>query len=148
MAAAPQLKRGRTTPALREGAAPVRDRLMAMLLLTAMLHAIVLLVDGEPVPYVLARIPSATDHRGNLAAGAQGVGRPLSDRERWLCQQIGPAMREAGMLFVGLDVIGGYVTEINVTSPTGARELDKQFHLDIGDLLMAAIGRAHSARAR
>jgi glutathione synthase len=108
----------------------------------------VLLVDGEPVPYVLARIPSATDHRGNLAAGAQGVGRPLSDRERWLCQQIGPAMREAGMLFVGLDVIGGYVTEINVTSPTGARELDKQFHLDIGDLLMAAIGRAHSARAR
>jgi glutathione synthase len=108
----------------------------------------VLLVDGEPVPYALARIPSATDHRGNLAAGAQGVGRPLNDRERWLCQQIGPAMRAAGMLFVGLDVIGGYVTEINVTSPTGARELDKQFHLDIGELLMAAIERARAARAR
>ena len=107
----------------------------------------VLLVDGEPVPYALARIPSATDHRGNLAAGAQGVGRPLNDRERWLCQQIGPAMRAAGMLFVGLDVIGGYVTEINVTSPTGARELDKQFHLDIGDLLMAAIERTRAARA-
>jgi glutathione synthase len=108
----------------------------------------VLLVDGEPVPYALARIPTATDHRGNLAAGAQGVGRPLNDRDRWLCQQIGPAMRAAGMLFVGLDVIGGYVTEINVTSPTGARELDKQFHLDIGELLMAAIERAHSGRAR
>jgi glutathione synthase len=107
----------------------------------------VLLVDGEPVPYALARIPSATDHRGNLAAGAQGVGRPLNDRDRWLCQQIGPAMRAAGMLFVGLDVIGGFVTEINVTSPTGARELDKQFHLDIGDLLMAAIERACAARA-
>jgi glutathione synthase len=107
----------------------------------------VLLVDGEPVPYALARIPSATDHRGNLAAGAQGVGRPLNDRDRWLCQQIGPAMRAAGMLFVGLDVIGGYVTEINVTSPTGARELDKQFHLDIGELLMAAIERARAARA-
>jgi len=107
----------------------------------------VLLVDGEPVPYALARIPSATDHRGNLAAGAQGVGRPLNDRDRWLCQQIGPAMRAAGMLFVGLDVIGGYVTEINVTSPTGARELDKQFHLDIGDLLMAAIERTRAARA-
>jgi glutathione synthase len=107
----------------------------------------VLLVDGEPVPYALARIPSATDHRGNLAAGAQGIGRPLNDRDRWLCQQIGPAMRAAGMLFVGLDVIGGYVTEINVTSPTGARELDKQFHLDIGELLMAAIERVRSARA-
>jgi glutathione synthase len=107
----------------------------------------VLLVDGKPVPYALARIPSDTDHRGNLAAGAQGVGRPLTERDRWLCQQIGPAMRAAGMLFVGLDVIGGYVTEINVTSPTGARELDKQFHLDIGDLLMAAIERTHAARA-
>src|SRR5579871_2029531 len=106
----------------------------------------VLLVDGEPVPYALARIPSATDHRGNLAAGARGVGRPLNERDRWLCQQIGPAMSAAGMLFVGLDVIGGYVTEINVTSPTGARELDKQFKLNIGELLMAAIERrlAHS----
>ena len=108
----------------------------------------VLLIDGEPVPYALARIPSATDHRGNLAAGAQGIGRPLSERDRWLCQQIGPAMSAAGMLFVGLDVIGGYVTEINVTSPTGARELDKQFKLDVGDMLMAAIERALVRRGR
>lgn len=108
----------------------------------------VLLIDGEPVPYALARIPSATDHRGNLAAGAQGVGRPLTERDRWLCQQIGPALSAAGMLFVGLDVIGGYVTEINVTSPTGARELEKQFNVDIGGMLMDAIERALARRKR
>ena len=101
----------------------------------------VLLVDGEPMPYALARMPSADDHRGNLAAGALGVGRPLNDRDRWLAAQIGPALARRGMLFVGLDVIGGYVTEINVTSPTGIRELDKQFHIKIGDLLMQAIER-------
>jgi glutathione synthase len=106
----------------------------------------VLLIDGEPVPYALARIPSPDDHRGNLAAGAKGVGRPLNDRDRWLCQQIGPVLREAGMLFVGLDVIGGYVTEINVTSPTGVRELDKAFGLDIGSLLIDAIARRLSSR--
>jgi glutathione synthase len=92
-----------------------------------------------PVPYALARIPAASDHRGNLAAGAKGVGRPLTERDRWLCAQIGPTLRERGMLFVGLDVIGGYVTEINVTSPTGIRELDAQFGLDIAGLLMDAI---------
>jgi glutathione synthase len=101
----------------------------------------VLLVDGEPVPYALARIPAADDNRGNLAAGAQGLGRPLTDRDRWLSSQIGPALAQRGMLFVGLDVIGGLVTEINVTSPTGIRELDKQFHMDIGDLLIQAIER-------
>jgi glutathione synthase len=101
----------------------------------------VLLVDGAPVPYALARIPAADDNRGNLAAGAQGVGRELNDRDRWLAAQIGPALAERGMLFVGLDVIGGQVTEINVTSPTGIRELDKQFHINIGDLLMQAIER-------
>jgi len=108
----------------------------------------VLLIDGEPVPYALARIPSGGDHRGNLAAGARGVGRPLNERDRWLCQQIGPAMSAAGMLFVGLDVIGGFVTEINVTSPTGIRELDKQFDLDIGATLMSAIERALVRRGR
>jgi len=108
----------------------------------------VLLIDGEPVPYALARIPVAHDHRGNLAAGATGVGRPLNDRDRWLCQQIGPALREAGVLFAGLDVIGGYVTEINVTSPTGVRELDRQFKLDIGRMLMEAIERRLSTRSR
>ena len=101
----------------------------------------VLLVDGEPVPYALARIPAADDNRGNLAAGAQGVGRPLNDRDRWLAAQIGPTLAGRGMLFVGLDVIGGQVTEINVTSPTGIRELDKLFDLNIGDLLMQAIER-------
>jgi glutathione synthase len=101
----------------------------------------VLLVDGEPIPYGLARIPSASDNRGNLAAGAKGVGRPLTDRERWVAGQIGPTLRERGMLFVGLDVIGGYVTEINVTSPTGVRELDKQFNLDIGGQFIDAILR-------
>ena len=102
----------------------------------------VILVDGSPVPYALARIPSDGDNRGNLAAGARGVGRPLDDRDRWLCERIGPALRERGMLFVGLDVIGGYVTEINVTSPTGVRELDRQFGLDIAGSLMDAIAAA------
>jgi glutathione synthase len=101
----------------------------------------VLLIDGEPVPYALARIPSPDDHRGNLAAGARGVGRPLNDRDRWLAEQIGPVLAAKGMLFVGLDVIGGFVTEINVTSPTGIRELDKQFGIHIADTLMDAIER-------
>jgi len=101
----------------------------------------VILVDGEPAPYALARIPSSSDNRGNLAAGAKGVGRPLDDRDRWLASRIGPALRERGMLFVGLDVIGGFVTEINVTSPTGVRELDRQFGLDIAGSLMDAIAR-------
>jgi glutathione synthase len=101
----------------------------------------VLLVDGEPVPYALARIPSAADNRGNLAAGAKGVGRALSERERWVAGEIGPALAAKGMLFVGLDVIGGYVTEINVTSPTGVRELDEQFNLDIGGQFIDAILR-------
>jgi glutathione synthase len=107
----------------------------------------VILVDGEPVPYALARIPSAADNRGNLAAGAKGVGRELNDRDRWLCAQIGPRLRERGMLFVGLDVIGGYVTEINVTSPTGIRELDQQFGIDIGGKLMDAIAKRLDLKA-
>jgi glutathione synthase len=101
----------------------------------------VLVVDGEPVPYALARIPTATDNRGNLAAGAKGVGRPLTDRDRWLVGEIGPKLAAQGMLFVGLDVIGGFVTEINVTSPTGIRELDQRFGIDIGGILMQAIAR-------
>ncbi len=101
----------------------------------------VILVNGEPVPFALARIPSATDNRGNLAAGATGVTRPLDDRDRFLAGQIGPRLAEQGMLFVGLDVIGGFVTEINVTSPTGIREIDKQRGTDIGGLFMDAIAR-------
>ncbi len=99
----------------------------------------ILLIDGEPVPHALARMPSPEDHRGNLVAGAKGVGRALTDRDRWLCSRIGPVMRDRGMLFVGLDVIGGFVTEINVTSPTGIRELDAQFGLDIGGQLIDAV---------
>jgi glutathione synthase len=99
----------------------------------------VLLVDGEPIPFALARIPAAHDNRGNLAAGARGVARPLNDRDRWLAAEIGPKLREAGMLFVGLDVIGGFVTEINVTSPTGIREIDKQCGTDVGARLIDAV---------
>lgn len=99
----------------------------------------ILLVDGEPVDHALARIPPAGDNRGNLAAGAQGKGRELTDRDRWVCAQIGPVMRERGMLFVGLDVIGGFVTEINVTSPTGIRELEKQYKIDIAGRLIDSI---------
>jgi glutathione synthase len=106
----------------------------------------VILVDGEPAPYALARIPTEADNRGNLAAGAKGVGRPLDDRDRWLAEQIGPVLRERGMLFVGLDVIGGFVTEINVTSPTGVRELGKQFGIDIAGTLMDAIARRLAGR--
>ncbi|MCE2714986.1 MAG: glutathione synthase [Acidibacter sp.] len=101
----------------------------------------VLLVDGTPIPFALARIPSSEDNRGNLAAGATGVGRPLRERDLFLTSQIGPSLAECGMLFVGLDVIGDYVTEINVTSPTGIRELDQQFGIDIAALLIAAIRR-------
>ena len=101
----------------------------------------VILVDGEPVPYALARIPTDADNRGNLAAGAKGVGRPLDDRDRWLAGRIGPELGARGMLFVGLDVIGGFVTEINVTSPTGVRELDREFGLDIAGQLMDAIAK-------
>jgi glutathione synthase len=107
----------------------------------------VILVDGEAMPFALARIPSGDDNRGNLAAGATGVGRPLNDRDRYLAAQIGPRLAEQGMLFVGIDVIGGFVTEINVTSPTGARELDKQFGIDIGGAFIDAVLRRLDARA-
>lgn len=108
----------------------------------------VLLIDGQPVPYALARIPSANDNRGNLAAGAKGVGRELNERDRWLAAQIGPVLAERGMVFVGIDVIGGFVTEINVTSPTGIRELDKQFGLNIGDMVIAAFERRLGSRPK
>lgn len=99
----------------------------------------ILMINGEPVDYALARIPEAGEHRGNLAAGGSGVGQALSERDRWICQQVGPVLREKGLLFVGLDVIGDYLTEINVTSPTCIRELDKQFDLNISAQLMDVI---------
>lgn len=101
----------------------------------------ILLIDGEPVPYALARIPAKGETRGNLAAGGRGEGVPLSERDYWICAQLAPTLKKMGLLFVGIDVIGDYLTEINVTSPTCIRELDKQYHLNIGALLMDAIER-------
>ncbi|MEC9483781.1 MAG: glutathione synthase [Halomonas sp.] len=101
----------------------------------------ILLIDGEPVPYGLARVPMAGETRGNLAAGGRGVSRELTERDRWLVEQVKPTIREKGLMFVGLDVIGDYITEINVTSPTCVREIDDQRGTDIAGLLMDAIIR-------
>ena len=101
----------------------------------------ILLVDGESVPYGLARVPMAGETRGNLAAGGTGVSRELTERDHWLIRQVQPMIREKGLMFVGLDVIGDYITEINVTSPTCVREIDDQRGTDIAGLLMDAIER-------
>lgn len=101
----------------------------------------ILVIDGEPVPYCLARIPAKGETRGNLAAGGTGLAQPLSEQDRWIVSQIAPTLREKGLLFVGLDVIGNYLTEINVTSPTCAREIDNAYGTNIGDLLIDAIAR-------
>ncbi len=108
----------------------------------------ILLIDGQPVPYALARIPAPGESRGNLAAGGSGVGVPLTARDRWICTQVAAALQDKGLLFVGLDVIGDYLTEINVTSPTCARELDKLYGLDIADQFMAVIAHKLSQRRR
>lgn len=105
----------------------------------------ILLVDGVPAPYALARIPSAGETRGNLAAGGRGVPVPLSDSDRAIASAVAEPLRERGLLFVGLDVIGDRLTEINVTSPTCIRELDKAHGLDIAGDLMAAIERKLAA---
>ncbi|WP_426287096.1 glutathione synthase [Luteibacter sp. E-22] len=99
----------------------------------------ILLIDGEPVPYALARIPQGDEFRGNLAAGGKGEGIALSDRDRWIAAQVGPELVRRGLRFVGLDVIGDYLTEINVTSPTGVRELDARFGINIAGLMFDAI---------
>ena len=99
----------------------------------------ILVVDGEPVPYALARIPQGDEFRGNLAAGGRGEGVALSERDRWIVSQVAPELRRRGLLFVGLDVIGDYLTEINVTSPTCVRELDAQFGLNIAGQLFDVI---------
>lgn len=99
----------------------------------------ILLVDGVPVDYCLARIPQGDEFRGNLAAGGRGEGRPLNERDRWIAAQVGPEMKRRGMRFVGLDVIGDYLTEVNVTSPTCVRELDAQFNLNISGQLFDAL---------
>jgi glutathione synthase len=94
----------------------------------------ILLIDGVPVDHGIARIPNAGDHRGNLAVGASAKGFTLSERDRWICNQIGATLKERGLLFVGIDVIGNYLTEINVTSPTCVREIDKLFHINIASM--------------
>ncbi|MES2998441.1 MAG: glutathione synthase [Pseudomonadota bacterium] len=99
----------------------------------------ILMIHGEPVPYALARIAAPGETRANLAVGGKGLGVELSERDRWICQQLRPILQEKGLVFVGLDVIGDYLTEINITSPTGIRELDEQFDLNIAGLLMDAI---------
>jgi glutathione synthase len=99
----------------------------------------VLVINGEPVPYCLARIPAKGETRGNLAAGGRGEARPLTDRDRWICQQVAPTLKEKGLLFVGLDIIGDYLTEINVTSPTCIKEINQAYNLDIAGTLMDCI---------
>lgn len=101
----------------------------------------VLVVDGEVIPFCLARIPSGNDFRGNLAAGGQGEVRPLSARDQWIAEQVAPSLVERGLLFVGLDIIGDYLTEINVTSPTCVQEIDRAQNTAIGEKLIAAICR-------
>ena len=105
----------------------------------------ILMIDGQPVPYALARIPKPGETRGNLAAGGTGKGIPLSDRDHWIAQEVGPELKRRGILFAGLDVIGDYLTEINVTSPTCIRELDRQFDLNISATLMDCIEAKLSA---
>ncbi|MCB1740485.1 MAG: glutathione synthase [Gammaproteobacteria bacterium] len=101
----------------------------------------VLMIDGQPTGYALARVPQADDMRGNLAAGAVGEAREMTERDHWIAAQVGPELKRRGLVFVGLDVIGDYLTEINVTSPTCVRELNEQIGLDIGATLMEAILR-------
>lgn len=105
----------------------------------------ILMIDGEPVPYALARIPKEGESRGNLAAGGRGEGVELSARDRWICERVGPELRARGLYFVGLDVIGDYLTEINVTSPTCIRELDKLYGLDIAGQLMDCLAAKRRA---
>ena len=99
----------------------------------------ILMIDGEPVPYCLARIPAVGETRGNLAAGGRGVAQPLSERDKEIAAIVGPELRKRGLLFVGLDVIGEFLTEINITSPTCIREIDSAFDTRIGERLMDAI---------
>ncbi|HTO45934.1 MAG TPA: glutathione synthase [Burkholderiales bacterium] len=101
----------------------------------------ILLIDGEPVPYALARIPKPGETRGNLAAGARGVVRELSARDREIARTVGPVLAREGMLLVGLDVIGDYLTEINVTSPTGMREIMDQSGFDVAGMMIDAVER-------
>ncbi|MCE4068267.1 MULTISPECIES: glutathione synthase [Pseudomonas] len=107
----------------------------------------ILMIDGEPVEYCLARIPAQGETRGNLAAGGRGVAQPLTERDRWIAGEVGPELRKRGLLFVGLDVIGENLTEINVTSPTCIREIDAAYDTRIAERLMAIIDEKLKARS-
>jgi glutathione synthase len=107
----------------------------------------ILMVNGEPVPYALARIPQGDEIRGNIAAGGRGEPRELTERDRWIAAQVGPELKRRGLVFVGLDVIGDYLTEINVTSPTCIREIDAQYHFGIADHLIATLETLRRAPA-
>lgn len=107
----------------------------------------ILVVDGEPLPYALARIPASGELRGNLAAGGRGVPQPLSKSDSAIAERVAPELKKRGLIFVGLDVIGDRLTEINVTSPTCAREIEAVYDIDIGGLLMQAITARLPTRA-
>jgi glutathione synthase len=106
----------------------------------------ILMIDGEPVDYCLARIPAQGETRGNLAAGGRGEARPLTERDRWIASQVGPTLKKKGLMFVGLDVIGDYLTEINVTSPTCIKEIDAAYDLNIAQSLIIAIENKVSSK--
>ena len=99
----------------------------------------ILMIDGVPVSHALARIPAKGETRGNIAAGGHGVTQPLSEHDYWIAEQVGPTLKEKGLIFVGLDVIGDYLTEINVTSPTCVREISRDSNQDVAMMLMNAI---------
>lgn len=107
----------------------------------------ILMIDAQPVPYALARVPLVGELRGNLAAGATGEARELTERDYWICEKIGPFLKSKGLIFVGIDVIGDFLTEINVTSPTCIRELDAAHGLNIGGQLMDCIASRLEQRA-
>jgi glutathione synthase len=107
----------------------------------------IILIDGKAPQYALARIPIEGDNRGNLVMGAQAEVRELSDRDRWICEQVGPELSRRGVLFAGLDVIGDYLTEVNVTSPTGIREISKMAGVDLAAELLERIDQELSARS-
>ena len=93
----------------------------------------IIMLNGEPIPFGLARVPAKGETRGNLAAGGTGEGRELNERDLFICKEIGETLRSKGLYFVGIDIIGDYLTEINVTCPTCVVELNKLFDLDIGN---------------
>ena len=107
----------------------------------------ILIVGGEVIPFCLARLPGKNDFRGNLAVGGTGIVQPLTERDRWIANQVAPELTKRGLFFVGLDVIGNFLTEINVTSPTCVREIERSTGLNIGGLLISAIDKYRNEKS-